>query len=412
MATKTPTKPSTAKLLTFAWEGVNKSGANVKGELQAASIALAKTDLRQQGIVVRKLKKKSQPLFAAREKKITPLDISIFSRQLATMISAGIPVVQAFDVISKGATNPSLQNMVIAIKNSVESGTTLHESLAKFPKYFDELYCNLVDTGEQSGSLETMLQRVATYKERTEAIKKKVKKALLYPIIILVVAFVVTAVLLIFVIPQFENLFKSFGASLPAFTVMVIHLSRIFQTYWWLIFGTIGIGLYAFIQGKRKSVRFQEKLDEWSLKIPVIGAILHKGAISRFARTLAITFAAGLPLVDALKSVSGTVGNSVYTKAILRIRDEVAIGQRIQLSMRMTNLFPSMVEQMIGIGEESGSLDAMLNKIADFYEEEVNTAVDNLSNLLEPLIMVILGVLIGGLVVAMYLPIFKLGSVV
>ncbi len=398
------------KLFNYAWQGQNKAGNKVIGELSAPSVILAKAELRQQGILVRKIKKKGAALFG-RNKKVSSLDISIFSRQLATMISASIPLVQCFEVISKGTTKVSLKAMIIAIKNEVESGTSLHQALSRYPKHFDALYCSLISTGEQSGSLEIMLERVAAYKERIEKIKRKVKKALFYPALVLGAAFLVIAILLIFVVPQFETLFQSFGAQLPVFTQMVIHLSRFFARYWWLIFSLIGLSIYFFISTKKKSVKFSEWLDKISLKLPIIGGILQKSAVARFSRTLAITFAAGLPLVDALKSVASAVGNSVYTKAVMRIRDEVAIGERIEAAMKTTDTFPSMVEQMIGIGEESGVLDIMLNKIADFYEEDVSAAVDNLSSLLEPLIMIVLGVLVGGLVVAMYLPIFKLGSI-
>ena len=369
--TKTPKK--TEKLYTYTWEGQNKSGNKVTGELSAPSVILAKAELRQQGILVRKIRKKSGALFG-RNKKVTSLDISIFSRQLATMISAGIPLCNASMSSSKGTTKVSLKTMIIAIKNEVESGTSLHQALSRYPKYFDALYCRLISMGEQSGSLEMMLERVAAYKERIEAIKRKVKKALFYPALVLAAAFIVTAILLICV-PEFETLFQSFGAQFPMFTQMVIHLSKFFERYWWLIFSFVGLCIYFFISTKKKSVRFAEWLDEISLKIPVLGGILQKSAVARFSRTLAITFAAGLPLVDALKSVAGAVGNSVYTKAVMRIRDEVAIGERIESAMKMTNIFPSMVEQMIGIGEESGALDIMLNKIADFYEEDVNAGL-------------------------------------
>jgi len=409
MAEKTAKGP---KVDTFLWDGTNKSGAAVKGEITAPSISMAKAELRNQGIIPKRVRKKPKPLFGKRQKKITPQDIAVFSRQMSTMMTAGVPLVQSFDVMGRGHSNESMQKLIMTVKADVESGTSLHESLAKHPRQFDELYCNLVDAGEQSGSLETMLGRIAAYKERLESLKKKIKKAMTYPIIVLVVALVVSAVLLIFVVPQFETLFNSFGADLPAFTRMVLNLSDFLQAYWYIMVGVIVAAGYAFTNAKRRSAKFRHNLDRLSLKIPIIGPILEKAAIANYARTLAITFAAGLPLVDALKSVSKTVGNSVYTDAVLRIRDEVAIGHRIQFAMRMTNVFPNMVEQMVGIGEESGSLDSMLNKVADFYEEEVNNAVDNLSSLLEPMIMVILGVLVGGLIAAMYLPIFKLGTVI
>lgn len=399
-------------MTTFQYEGINRAGEKTKGEIDARSLAIAKADLRRQGIITKKVIKKRKPLFDRKNKKITQGDITVFSRQLATMIEAGIPLVQAFDIVAKGQSNKRVQELINTIKNDIETGLTLAESLAKHPAYFNDLFCNLVDAGEKSGSLEVMLNKVATYKEKIETIKKKIKKALTYPIAVMVIAFLVTAGLLIFVVPQFESLFQGFGADLPAMTRMVIQLSEAFQSYWYIIFGVLAAAVYAFIYAKNHSANFAEGLDRVMLKFPVIGPILEKAAIARFSRTLSITFAAGLPLVDALKSVAGATGNILFAKATDKIREEVSTGQQMQLAMENTHMFPNMVVQMVAIGEESGALEQMLSKVADFYEEEVDNAVDSLSSLLEPLIMAILGILVGGLVVAMYLPIFKLGSVV
>lgn len=396
----------------FEWEGMNKKGNRAKGEIAGASIALVKADLRRQGITPLKVKKKGKPLFGARKKKITAGDIAVFSRQLATMMSSGVPLVQSFEIVGRGHENPSMQDLVLSIKASVESGTSLSESLAQHPLYFDALYCNLVHAGEQAGILETLLDKIATYKEKIEAIKGKIKKALFYPAAIIVVSFIITAILLIFVIPQFEEMFKSFGGDLPALTKMVIQMSVIFQEWWWAIFGALGAGVYAIVQVKRRSNAFNEMLDRTILKLPIIGDIITKATIARFARTLSTMFAAGMPLVEAMETVAHAAGNSVYTKAIMGMKDEVATGQQINITMKETGLFPNMVVQMLAIGEETGNVDSMLAKVADFYEEEVDNMVDGLSSLLEPLIMAVLGVLIGGLVIAMYLPIFKMGQVV
>ncbi|WP_419418653.1 type II secretion system F family protein [Legionella sp. D16C41] len=399
-------------VITYRWEGINRSGEKVNGIIESNSIAIAKATLRKQGIITNKVVKKRKSLFDKKNRKITAGDITAFTRQLATMLNAGIPLIQTFDIIAKGQTNQKVKTLVETIKKDVESGLTLTEALKKHPKYFNELYYNLVDAGEKSGSLDVMLAKIATYKEKIEKIKRKIKKALTYPIAVLVIAFLVTAGLLIFVIPQFEALFKGFGADLPALTRGVISLSQLFQTYWYIIFGAIGIGIYAFIRARNRSVNFAHNVDRFMLKIPIIGSILQKAAIARFARTLSITFAAGLPLVEALYAVAGATGNIIYAQATNKIREEVSNGQQIRIAMDNTHLFPSMVIQMIAIGEESGALEQMLTKVADFYEEEVDNAVDSLSNLLEPIIMSILGILVGGLVIAMYLPIFKLGSVV
>ena len=396
----------------FLWEGSDKRGIKVKGESPGNSPAMIKAELRRRGIVPKKVRKKSTLFSASKGKKITPKDIAIFSRQLATMMSSGVPLVQSFEIIGRGHDNPRMQELLLTIKNDVESGNPLAESLAKHPLQFDELFCNLVRAGEHAGILEALLHKIATYKEKTEAIKAKIKKALFYPTAVVVVAAIVTAILLIFVVPQFEELFSGFGATLPAFTQMVINLSRFMQDWWFAVLvGVIGI-IYAFTQAKRRSVKFGHWLDKMALKMPIVGTILNKAAIARFSRTLSTMFAAGVPLVEAMDSVAGATGNIVYSDAILRIRDEVSTGRQLNLAMKDANLFPSMVVQMVAIGEESGALDDMLGKVADFYEDEVDNAVDSLSSLLEPLIMAVLGVLVGGLVIAMYLPIFKLGAVV
>ncbi len=400
------------KELTFAWQGSDKRGAKVKGEMTGKSIAMVKAELRRQGIKPTKVAKKSTFFSGVKGKKITAKDIAIFSRQLATMMSSGVPLVQSFDIISQGVDNPNMKKLLVTIKSDIEAGATLHEALQKHPLLFDELFCNLVHAGEQAGILETLLNKIANYKERIEELKGKIKKALFYPTAIMVVALVVTAILLVYVVPQFEDLFKNFGGALPAFTQMVIGLSEFMQDWWWLIFGAIGGVVTLLIQAKRRSQKFNHALDRMVLKLPIIGSIVNKAAIARYARTLSTMFAAGVPLVEAMTSVAGAAGNAVYTEAILRMRDDIATGRQLQLSMRDTGMFPAMVVQMVAIGEESGNIDAMLGKVADFYEEEVNNDVDSMSSLLEPLIMAVLGVLVGGLVVAMYLPIFKLGAIV
>jgi len=404
-------KQATADL--YVWEGMNKSGNRTKGEISGTTIALVKADLRRQGITPLKVRKKPKPLFGGtKKKKITASDIAVFSRQLATMMSAGVPLVQAFEIVGKGHENPSMMELVMDIKTTVEGGSSLAEALAKHPLQFDDLYCSLVHAGEQAGILETLLDKIATYKEKVEAIKGKIKKALFYPAAIMVVAFIITAILLIFVIPQCASTFKSFGGDLPALTKMVISLSEFFQEYWYAIFGGLGGGIYFLAQLKKRSKKFNEMMDRVILKLPVIGDIITKGTIARFARTLSTMFAAGMPLVEAMDTVAYAAGNIVYTNAILGMKDEVATGQMINITMKETGLFPNMVVQMLAIGEETGSVDSMLAKVADFYEEEVDNMVDGLSSLLEPMIMAVLGVLIGGLVVAMYLPIFKMGEVV
>ena len=396
----------------FSWEGTDRRGSRIKGESRATNPALLKADLRRQGITPIKVRKKSALTSSARKKKIIPKDIAVLMRQLATMMNAGVPLVQAFDIIGKGHENPSMMELVMSVKTDVESGSNLADSLAKHPLYFDELVCNLVEAGEAAGVLDTLLDKIATYKEKTEALKNKIKKAMTYPAAVVVVAVIVTAILLIFVVPQFEALFSGFGADLPAFTQMVVGMSRFMQDWWWALLGFIGASVYAGLQAKKRSRAFNHFLDKTLLRFPVIGVIMNKAAIARYARTLSTMFAAGVPLVEALESVAGATGNVVYTDAVLQMRDNVATGQQLQLAMGQTGLFPNMVVQMVAIGEESGALDTMLSKVADFFEAEVDDAVDNLSALLEPLIMAVLGILVGGLVVAMYLPIFKMGSAI
>jgi len=401
---------ASAQQFPYVWEGTDKKGKRIKGKMLAVSEAAVKADLRRQGVLAKKVRKEVQ-LFKS-GKKINSEDIALFARQLATMLQAGIPMVQCFDIIGNGHDKPSMQKLVLAVKSDVEAGTSLHEALAKHPLYFDDLFVNLVEAGEHAGALETLLDKVATYKEKTEALKKKIKKALFYPAAVLGVAIIVSVILLIFVIPQFESLFKGFGADLPAFTQMVINLSKFVQDQGWWMMILIGAGVYAFLYFKKRSRPMRRALDRMLLKAPVIGPIMVKASIARYSRTLSTMFAAGVPLVEALTSVAGATGNIVYEEATLRIRDEVSTGQRLQRSMEATGLFPNMVIQMIAVGEESGSLDQMAAKVADFYEADVDAAVDAMSSLLEPLIMAILGVLVGGLVIAMYLPIFKLGAVV
>jgi type IV pilus assembly protein PilC len=401
---------ATKKDTQFIWEGKDKRGKKVRGKSLASSETALRADLRRQGVAPSRIKTQSNAFRGGG--KPNAQDIAVFARQLATMLSSGIPLVQSFEIIANGNDKPSMQKLVLDIKASVEGGSTLHESLAKNPLYFDDLFVNLIEAGEQAGALETLLDKVASYKEKTEALKKKIKKALFYPAAVLIVAVIVTTILLIFVIPQFEELFKGFGADLPAFTVMVVNMSKFMQKYFWLVFGIAGGGIYAFIYFHKRSRNMRRFMDRVMLKFPIIGPILVKAAIARFARTLATMFAAGVPLVEAMESVAGATGNIVYEEATLRMKDEVATGQRLQRAMENTNLFPNMVIQMIAVGEESGSLDSMSAKVADFYEAEVDNAVDSMSSLLEPLIMAILGVLVGGMVIAMYLPIFKLGEAV
>ena len=396
----------------FLWTGTDKRGVKVKGQTRGKNPTLIKADLRKQGIRPLTIKKQSVLFKKSAKTKITPKDLSVFFRQLATMMSAGVPLVQSFEIIGRGHENAGMRDLLLNIKAEIESGTSLSESLAKHPLHFDNLVISLVSAGEQAGVLETLLDKIATYKEKTEIMKAKIKKALFYPTAVIIVAFIVTAILLIFVVPQFEDLFSNFGADLPAFTRVVVNLSEFMQEYWWIVFGIVAGMVVGFKQGKKRSQKFGRILDRMVLKMPIIGPIMHKAAVARYARTLSTMFAAGVPLVEALQSVAGATGNVVYSDAVLMIRDSIATGQQLTFAMNQTGLFPNMVEQMVAIGEESGSLDSMLGKVADFYEQEVDDAVDALSSLLEPLIMSILGILIGGLVVAMYLPIFKMGAAI
>ena len=395
----------------FLWEGTDRKGKKIKGKAMAANEASVRADLRRQGVVPTRIRKQRKSIFAGGG-AITAADIAIFSRQLSTMLAAGIPLVQSFEIVGAGHDNAAMQKLIMAVKSDVEGGSSLAEALAKQPLYFDDLFVNLVEAGEQAGALETLLDKIATYKEKTEAIKKKIKKALTYPAAVLVVALVVTTILLVFVIPAFEDLFQGFGADLPTFTRMIIDLSLFVRQKGFYLATLIAGAIFTFFYFKKRSRPMRHFLDRLSLKAPIIGPILEKASIARYARTLSTMFSAGVPLVEALKSVSGATGNIVYELGVLQIRDEVATGQRLQVAMENTDLFPNMVIQMIAVGEESGSLDEMSSKVADFYEEDVDNAVDNLSSLLEPLIMSILGVLVGGLVVAMYLPIFKMGAVI
>lgn len=405
-------KAAEPKVQVFVWEGTDKRGNKVKGELPGQNVTLIKAELRKQGIVAGKVKRKPASLFGQRKKKITPLDIAVFTRQLATMMKAGVPLVQSFEIVAEGHDNPSMRELLLRIKSDIEGGNNLANSLKQHPAYFDDLFCSLVESGEQSGALETMLDRIAIYKEKTEALKAKIKKAIKYPIAVICVAIIVTAILLIKVVPTFQELFAGFGAELPAFTQMVINLSEWMQEWWLILFASLIAGTFAFIEAKKRSPAFNDALDRAAIKAPIIGDIVFKATVARFARTLATTFAAGVPLVDALDSVAGATGNVIYRNAVLRIKEEVSSGTQLNFSMKATGVFPAMAVQMTAIGEESGALDTMLDKVATYYENEVDNAVDGLTSLLEPLIMGILGVLVGGLIIAMYLPIFQLGSVV
>jgi len=398
----------TAKEQVFTWEGKDKTGKTVRGEMRAGGEAVVNVTLRRQGIMATKIKKKVY----RSGKKVTEKDLTLFTRQLATMMKAGVPLLQAFDIVGKGHANPSVSKLVLDLRADIETGTSLNMAFRKYPLYFDPLFCNLVAAGEQAGILEDLLTRLAIYKEKTLAIKGKIKSALTYPIAVLAVAFIVTAVIMIWVVPAFKEVFSSFGADLPAPTVFVMNLSEFFVKYWYLIFGSLFAGLYFFFQSWRRSEKMQATMDRLLLKVPVFGEVIRKATVARWTRTLSTMFAAGVPLVESLDSVGGAAGNHVYMEATKKIQTEVSTGTSLTVAMQNADVFPSMVTQMVAIGEESGALDAMLGKVADFYEEEVDEAVAQLSSLMEPMIMVILGVLIGGLVVAMYLPIFKLGSVV
>ncbi|MBA4246407.1 MAG: type II secretion system protein F [Pseudomonas sp.] len=399
------------KTSVFAWEGTDRKGAKIKGEISGQSPALVKAQLRKQGINPLKVRKKAVSLFGA-GKKIKPMDIALFTRQMATMMKAGVPLLQSFDIIAEGFDKPNMRKLIDEIKQEVAAGNSFASSLRKKPEFFDDLYCNLVDSGEQSGALETLLDRIATYKEKTEALKAKIKKAMTYPIAVIVVAVIVTAILLIKVVPQFESVFEGFGAQLPAFTQVVVNLSRGLQEWWFLVLLAIFVATFSFTQAYKRSEKFRDFLDRTLLKAPIIGDILYKAVVARFARTLATTFAAGVPLVDALDSVAGATGNVVFRTAVNKIKVDVSSGTQLNFSMRNTGIFPTMAVQMTAIGEEAGSLDEMLDKTASYYEAEVDNAVDNLTTLMEPLIMSVLGVLVGGLIIAMYLPIFQLGAVV
>ena len=398
-----------AKKLEFMWEGKDARGQKVKGKMEGQNADIVKAQLRRKGITPLKVRKQATSIFGSGG-SITAGDIAIFARQLATMMSAGVPLVQSFEIVANGHENKAMRELLITVKADIEGGSNLAQALGKHPRHFDDLFCNLVNAGEQSGTLESLLDKIAIYKEKTEAIKSKIKKAMFYPAAVMVVAVIVTAILLIFVVPQFEGLFRQAGTDLPAFTKMVVNLSEFMQEYWYMIFGGMIGAVFILVHLKRTSKGFANALDKLVLKLPIVGVILVKATIARFARTLSTMSAAGVPLVEAMDSVAGASGNYVFRKAILRMKDEAATGQRLQVSMQMSGLFPNMVIQMVAIGEESGSLDSMLGKVADFYEEEVDNAVDGLSSLLEPLIMVILGVLVGGLVVAMYLPIFSMAD--
>ncbi len=399
------------KLQAFVWEGKDRKGNKSKGEVSGTNLALVKAQLRKQGINPDKVKKKPKPLFGG-SKKITPFDIAMFTRQMATMMKAGVPLVQSFDIVTDGLENQGLKELIGAIRNDVASGTSFAGALRRHPKHFDDLYCNLVDSGEKAGALEQMLDRIAMYLEKTEILKKKVKKAMTYPIAVIVVAIVVTSILLVKVVPQFESLFQGFGADLPVFTQFIISISEWMQQWWFIVLlGIVGF-IFLFKEAIRRSQKFSDFVDKYLLKLPVVGEILDKSAVAKFGRVLSTTFAAGVPLVEALESVSGATGNAIYRDAVTKIKDEVSSGTQLQASMRQTGVFPVMAVQLTAIGEESGNLDEMLEKVADHYEGVVDDMVDNLTALMEPMIMAVLGVLVGGLIVGMYLPIFQMGQVV
>lgn len=397
---------------TFAYVGVDRKGVKIKGELPSKNMALAKVTLRKQGINVQTIREKRKNLLEnVFKKKVTTLDITIFTRQLATMMKAGVPLVQSFEIVAEGLENPSMRDVVLGIKAEVEGGNTFAGALKKYPQYFDRLFCSLIESGEQSGALETMLDRVAVYKEKSELLKQKIKKAMKYPLTVIAVAIIVTIILMVKVVPVFQDLFASFGAELPAFTQMVVTMSKWLQAYWYILIAAIIGTIFLFLEAKKRSVKFRDFLDKLSLKLPIFGDLVYKAIIARYSRTLATTFAAGVPLIDALESTAGATNNIVYEKAVMKIRDDVATGQQLQFAMRLADRFPAMAIQMVSIGEESGALDTMLDKVATYYENEVDNAVDGLTAMMEPLIMAILGVLVGGLVIAMYLPIFQMGSV-
>ncbi|MCC6503844.1 MAG: type II secretion system F family protein [Aquimonas sp.] len=397
-------------LQTFTWSGTDKRGTVMKGEQLAKNASLLKAELRRQGITPKVVKAKTKPFFGAAGSTISPRDIAVFSRQIATMMKSGVPLVTSFEILAGGQKNPRMKDMLDDIKSNIESGSTLHESLARHKVQFDELYRNLVKAGESAGVLDTILDTIASYKENTEVLKSKIKKALFYPSMVIAVGILVSAVLLIFVVPQFQATFKSFGADLPAFTLMIIGASEFMTAYWWAVFGAMALAGFAFVEARRRSESFARLLDRLILKVPVIGQVMQNAAIARFSRTLATTFKAGVPLVEAMDTVAGATGNIVYSDAVRRIRDDVSVGYQLNVAMRQVNVFPHMVIQMTAIGEEAGALDTMLFKVAEFYEQEVNNAVDTLSTMIEPMVMVILGGLVGSLVIGMYLPIFKLAA--
>jgi type IV pilus assembly protein PilC len=409
---KTSRNKKSEKLSTFIWSASDGKGGKLSGEIQASNMAMAKAQLRKQGIVANKLKKKPIQLGGPRKKPINTADIATMARQLATMMTAGVPLIQSFEIIGRGHENASVSELMADIKADIEGGQSFGEALRKHPKHFDDLFCDLVAAGEQSGALESMLGRIALYKEKSESIKKKIKKAMTYPIAVLVVALIVSAILLIKVVPQFESLFAGFGADLPAFTQMVINLSAWLQSNWYLVGAVIAIVSFSYKSIYQKNKKVRDAQDHLLLKLPVVGLILNKAAIAKFARTLSTTFAAGVPLVEALESAAGASGNAYYRDAIIKVRDDVTSGMQMNLAMASTGVFPNMVVQMVAIGEESGAIDQMLDKVAEVFEEEVDSAVDSMSSLMEPIIMSVLGVLVGGLIIAMYLPIFQMGAAV
>ncbi|MFA6230223.1 MAG: type II secretion system F family protein [Rhodanobacter sp.] len=399
-----------SKLTTYEWVALDKRGKRMKGDMPAKNASLVKAELRRQGMNPQTVRERSKPLFGASGSTIKPSDVAIFSRQIATMMASGVPMVQSFDIIADGQKNIRFKNVLLDVKQNIEGGAALHEALAQYPVQFDELYCNLVHAGETSGVLDTVLDTVATYKERTEALKKKIKKALFYPMMVLAVVFIVILIMLLFVVPVFAKTFQDAGAQLPAPTQLLVNASEFMQNYWFIVVGIIVGSIVALVVAKKRSVKFAHFLDRTALKMPVMGNIVRNSAIARFARTLGVTFRAGVPLVEALDAVAGATGSVVYGDAVKQMRDDISVGHQLQLAMKQTGLFPNMVVQMTAIGEESGSLDHMLFKVAEFYEEEVENAVDTLSTLLEPLIMVVLGTIVGGIVIALYLPIFKLAG--
>lgn len=410
MAQKQEAKKKQQAEQVFEYVGMDKSGKKIKGQVTGKSLVHVKAELRAQGVRPTRVLKKKKSLFGDKKQKIVAKDITIFSRQLATMMSSGVPLVQGMNIVASGHENPQMRELLNSVKADIAAGTSLGDSLAKYPKYFDELFCNLVRSGEKSGTLEAMLERIALYKEKTDAIKGKIKKAMFYPIAVIVVAFVVTLILLMFVVPQFQELFEGMGAELPAFTQMVVNISEMVQEWWWVVIGSVVALVIMFKRARASSPTFARKVDQTLLKAPVFGDILTKAAIARYTRTMSTMFGAGVPLIEAMEQVSGATGNLIYGDAILKMREEVSTGQRLTAAMIRTNLFPTMVNQMVSIGEESGALDKMLSKVADFYEQEVDDAIDGLSSLIEPMIMAVLGVVLGGLIFAMYLPIFQMGD--